>query len=89
MSDFLKITAITSQTENKIETPSHTNKMQSTFSRISMSNFYKLDKITYSRGDISEIGHKMGKKLDELEHMIDYERRKNIQSQKEKSDLQR
>ena len=42
-----------------------------------MPNFYKLDKITYSRGDVSEIGNKLGKKLDELEHMIDYERRKN------------
>ena len=49
-----------------------------------MPNFYKLDKITYSRGDVSEIGNKMGKKLDELEHMVDYERRKNFAANKEK-----
>ena len=66
-----------SQQSSNIETPNHTNRMHAQFSRINMPNFYKLDKITYSRGDVSEIGNKMGKKLDELEHMIDYERRKN------------
>lgn len=52
-----------------------------------MPNFYKLDKMTYSRGDVSEIGNKLGKKLDELEHMIDYERRKNNTTNKEKAHL--
>lgn len=64
--------------DNKIETPNHTNKMHAQFARINMPNFYKLEKVTYSRGDVSEIGNKLGKKMDELEHMIDYERRKNI-----------
>ena len=41
-----------------------------------MPNFYKLDKLTYSRGDISELGTKLGKRLDELEHMVDFERRR-------------
>ena len=50
--------------------------MQAHFARISMPNFYKLDKLTYSRGDISELGTKLGKRLDELEHMVDFERRR-------------
>ena len=29
-----------------------------------MNNFYKVDKRTYTRGDITEIGNKIGKKLD-------------------------
>ena len=33
-------------------------------------NFYELTKRTYTRGDISEIGNKLGKKLDELEKRI-------------------
>lgn len=53
-----------------------------------MPNFYKLDKMTYSRGDVSEIGNKLGKKLDELEHIIDYERRKNGTINREKAQLQ-
>lgn len=62
---------------NQIETPSHTNKMLAAFHRINLPNFYKLDKTMYTRGDISEIGSKIGKKLDDLEACIDYERRKN------------
>lgn len=30
-------------------------------------NFYKVEKRTYTRGDISEIGNKIGKKLDEMD----------------------
>ena len=62
--------------------------MHAQFSRINMPNFYKLDKITYSRADVSEIGNKMGKKIDELEHMVDFERRKNFAGNKEKVMLQ-
>ena len=62
--------------------------MHAQFTRIAMPNFYKLDKMTYSRGDVSEIGNKLGKKLDELEYIIDYERRKNQTSAKEKAQLQ-
>ena len=72
----------------KIETPEHTNKMLAQFSRINLPNFYKLDKITYSRNDISDIGKAVGRKLDELEHLVDYERRKNFATQKEKVALQ-
>ena len=61
--------------------------MHAQFSRINMPNFYKLDKMTYSRGDVSEIGNKIGKKLDELEYMIEYERRKNSTTNKEKAQL--
>ena len=42
-----------------------------------MPNFYKLDKTNYSRGDIADIGQKITKKMDDLEAMLDYERRKN------------
>ena len=52
-----------------------------------MPQFYKLDKVTYTRADISEIGHKLGRKLDDLEHLIDYERRKNLATQREKVGL--
>ena len=34
------------------------------------SNFYELTKRTYTRGDMSEIGNKLGKKLDEFEDKI-------------------
>ena len=61
----------------KVENPTHTNKMMSAFSRIGMPNFYKLDKTNYSRGDIADIGQKITKKMDDLEAMLDYERRKN------------
>lgn len=53
-----------------------------------MGNFYKLDKMTYSRGDISEVGNKMGKKLDELEAMVEYERRKQINTKRDNDHLQ-
>ena len=62
--------------------------MLAQFSRINLPNFYKLDKITYSRNDISDIGKAVGRKLDELEHLVDYERRKNFATQKEKVALQ-
>ncbi len=67
-----------SVTKERIETPEHTNKMLALYSRINLPNFYKLDKITYSRNDISDIGKQVGRKLDELEHLVDYERRKNF-----------
>jgi len=73
--------------ETNIETPHHTNKMHAQFSRIGMPNFYKLDKMTYSRNDISDLANKMSKKMDDLEHMLDYERRKNQTTQREKADL--
>ena len=44
------------------------------------SNFYELTKRTYTRGDMSEIGNKLGKKLDEFEDKITY-------LEAEKSDL--
>ena len=44
------------------------SKMQAQFCRINMpNNFYKVEKRTYTRGDISEIGNKIGKKLDEMD----------------------
>ena len=43
-------------------------KMQSQFSRIGMNpNLFKLEKVSYARVEVTEIAHKMGKKLDELE----------------------
>jgi len=62
--------------------------MQGLFSRIHLPNFYKVDKITYSRGDITDIGVRMGKRLDDLEHMVDFERRKNEVTNREKIHLQ-
>ena len=53
-----------------------------------MPQFYKLEKVTYTRADISEIGHKLGRKLDDLEHLVEYERRKNLATQREKVGLQ-
>jgi len=53
-----------------------------------MPNFYKVDKMTYSRSDIADIGLRLGKRLDDLEHMIDFERRKNDFTTKEKIQLQ-
>lgn len=52
-----------------------------------MPNFYKVDKITYSRSDIADIGVRLGKRLDDLEHMVDFERRKNDFTTKEKIQL--
>lgn len=57
--------------------------MMSAFSRIGLPNFYKIDKMTYSRGDIADIGQKIGRKMDEVEAMLDYERRKNQVSTRE------
>lgn len=51
--------------------------MLAIFARINMPNFYKIDKTSYSRGDIADIGQKIARKIDELEAMLDYERRKN------------
>ena len=51
--------------------------MHAQFSRINLPNFYKLDKMTYSRADVAELGSRLGKKLDEMENIVDYERRKN------------
>ncbi len=51
--------------------------MLASFARIGMPTFYKLDKITYSRNDISEVANKVIKKFDEFEAVIDYERRKS------------
>lgn len=65
-------------TKDKIETPEHTNKMLAIFQRINLPNFYKLDKMTYTRNDISDLGKQVGRKLDEFEHLVDYERRKNF-----------
>ena len=56
-----------SANNEKVENPTTTNKMLSTFSRIGMPNFYKLDKQTYLRGDIADIGQKVAKKLDEYD----------------------
>lgn len=67
-----------SMTKDKIETPEHTNKMLAIFQRINLPNFYKLDKMTYTRNDISDLGKQVGRKLDEFEHLVDYERRKNF-----------
>ena len=53
-----------------------------------MPHFYKVDKMSYSRADISEVAQKLNKKLDELEHYIDYERRKNDAASREKLHLQ-
>ena len=72
---------------SQIETPHHTIKMQILFSRIQMPNFYKVDKMTYSRSDIADIGLRLGKRLDDLEHMVDFERRKNDFTTKEKIQL--
>lgn len=69
---------------DKIETPHHTNKMIALFNRLNMPNFYKVDKITYSRGDISDLANRLTKKLDENDHLIDYERRKNDVTNREK-----
>lgn len=73
---------------DKIETPHHTNKMIALFNRLNMPNFYKVDKITYSRGDISDLANRLVKRLDENEHLVDYERRKNEVTNREKLQLQ-
>lgn len=62
--------------------------MLAAFHRINLPNFYKLDKTMYTRGDISEIGNKLGKKLDDLEACIDYERKKNQAAVKAQNGLQ-
>lgn len=58
------------------------------FNRVGMPNFYKVDKITYSRGDISDLANRLTKKLDDMDHLIDYERRKNDVTNREKLTLQ-
>ena len=73
---------------DKVENPTTTNRMLSTFARIGMPNFYKLDKQTYLRGDIVDIGQKVGKKLEECDALIDYERRKNQAIAREKVEMQ-
>jgi len=37
------------------------------FSMIGLQNFYKLDKLQYTRADVAEIGVKLSKKLDVYE----------------------
>ena len=73
---------------DKVENPTHTNKMLYAFTRLGMPNFYKLDKQTYLRSDIADIGQKVAKKLEECDALIDYERRKNQITTREKVELQ-
>ena len=58
------------------------------FNRIGMPSFYKIDKVTYSRGDISDLAARLTKKLDEFDNLVDYERRKNEHTNREKLNLQ-
>jgi len=62
--------------------------MMAAFAKVELPNFYKLDKTSYSRADISDIGHKIAKKIDDLEAIADYERRKNNVTTREKLELQ-
>mmetsp|Transcript_6771 Transcript_6771/g.8066 ORF Transcript_6771/g.8066 Transcript_6771/m.8066 type:complete len:94 (-) Transcript_6771:1434-1715(-) len=62
--------------------------MLATFTKIGMPNFYKLDKQTYLRSDIADIGQKVWKKLEECDAMLDYERRKNQVTTREKVEMQ-
>ena len=50
--------------------------MANVFSKIGLNGIYKVEKSTYSRNDISEIGLKLGKKVEQMEYVVDYERRK-------------
>ena len=73
----------------RMESPKEAERAQKVFSRLGMPNAYKLDKTSYSRADVADIGIKVGKKLQDFEHMLEYERRKNEEIRAENAHLQK
>jgi hypothetical protein len=61
----------------KIETPDESRLATEAYTQIGLPNFYKLDKLNYSRSEIADLGVKLSKKLQMYEQFLDYERIKN------------
>ena len=71
-----------------IETPADSKKAMQFFQKIGYPNLYKLEKLNYSRAEVADIGIKMGKKLEETESLLDYERRKSDEMRNKMLELQ-
>ena len=72
----------------QIETPAESKKAMQFFQRIGYPNLYKLDKLSYSRAEVADIGIKLSRKLDETEHLLEYERKRNDEMRNQKLELQ-
>ena len=71
----------------KIETPEESRLATEAFTQIGLPNFYKLDKLSYSRSEIADLGVKLCKKMQMYEQFLDYERVKNASIDKERTEL--
>ena len=60
----------------KIESKEDFDRAQRVFLRLGLPKVYSLDKVQYTRGDVADIALRVGKKLEEFENLLDYERRK-------------
>ena len=72
----------------KIETATESKKAMMFFQKVGLPNFYKLDKLHYSRAEVADMGIKLSKKLDETENLLEYERRRNDEMRNQKLELQ-
>ena len=73
---------------DKIETPAESKKAMQFFQKIGYPGLYKLDKLNYSRAEVADIGIKLGKKMEETENLLDYERKKSDELRNQKLELQ-
>ena len=72
----------------QIETPAESKKAMAFFQKIGYPNLYKLDKLSYSRAEVADIGIKLSKKLEETENLLEYERKRNDEMRNQKLELQ-
>lgn len=72
---------------NKIETPEESKLATEAYTQLGIPHFYKLDKHTYNRGEVADLGVKILKKMQMYEQLLTYERIKNENCEKEKADL--